>query len=85
MPKEKWMQEALDHKTKGALHRQLEIPVNERIPKTLMEKIVKTPIGQRIRNPTQIGKRRILVTRKLKQRAVPALTAGYGHFPRKKR
>ena len=61
-------------KRPGALSRQLGIPIKDNIPKTLLEKIAKTPIGKTIRNPTKKGKRRIKVTRKLKKRAVLALT-----------
>jgi len=67
-----WIQHAV--KRPGALSRQLGIPVRDNIPKTLLEKIAKTPIGKTIRNPTKKGKRRIRVTRKLKKRAVLALT-----------
>jgi len=67
-----WIQHAV--KRPGALSRQLGIPVRDNIPKTLLEKIAKTPIGKTIRNPTKKGKRRIKVTRKLKRRAVLALT-----------
>ena len=59
---------------KGALSRQLGIPEEENIPITLLEKIRKAEIGTVIRNPTRTGKRRIKVTRKLKRRAVLALT-----------
>ena len=67
-----WIQHAV--KKPGALSRQLGIPVRDNIPKTLLEKIAKTAIGKTIRNPTKKGKRRIRVTRKLKKRAVLALT-----------
>ena len=67
-----WIQRAV--KRPGALSRQLGIPIKDNIPKTLLEKIAKTPIGKTIRNPTKKGKRRIKVTRKLKRRAVLALT-----------
>ena len=67
-----WIQYAV--KRPGALSRQLGIPIKDNIPKTLLEKIAKTPIGKTIRNPTKKGKRRIKVTRKLKRRAVLALT-----------
>ena len=67
-----WIQHAV--KRPGALSRQLCIPVRDNIPKTLLEKIAKTPIGKTIKNPTKKGKRRIKVTRKLKKRAVLALT-----------
>ena len=58
---------------KGALHRQLGIPVGRRIPKRLLEKIRVATIGRVIRNPTKTGKRLIKVTRLLKARAVFAL------------
>ena len=67
-----WIQHAV--KRPGALSRQLGIPIKDNIPKTLLEKIAKTPIGKTIKNPTKKGKRRIKVTRKLKKRAVLALT-----------
>lgn len=59
---------------KGALSRQLGIPEKDNIPFTLLEKIKKAKIGDRIQNPTKSGKREIKVTRKLKKRAVLALT-----------
>ena len=68
----KWIQKAV--RKEGALSRQLDIPVEEDIPITLLKKIVNTPIGKTIRNPTKKGKRRIKVTRLLKKRAVLALT-----------
>lgn len=75
MPKqEKWMSRALGKK-RGALRRQLQMPKDKRIPKTLLEEIVDADIGDTIRNPTKIGEQRIKVTKLLKQRAVPALTA----------
>jgi len=67
-----WIQHAI--RKEGALSRQLDIPVEEDIPVTLLRKIVNTPIGKTIRNPTSKGKRRIKVTRLLKKRAVLALT-----------
>lgn len=59
---------------KGTLSRQLGIPEEENIPITLLEKIRRAEIGAVVRNPTKTGKRRIKVTRKLKRRAVLALT-----------
>ena len=67
-----WIQRAV--KRKGALSRQLGIPEEENIPITLLEKIRKAEIGTTIKNPTKTGKRTIKVTRKLKRRAVLALT-----------
>lgn len=59
---------------KGALSRQLGIPEKDNIPFTLLEKIRKTEIGKTIKNPTKSGKQEIKVTKKLKTRAVLALT-----------
>mgnify|MGYP000047013403 CR=1 FL=1 len=59
---------------RGALSRQLNIPVEKNIPKTLLRKIKATKIGSTIRNPTKTGKARIKVTKKLKKRATLALT-----------
>jgi hypothetical protein len=58
---------------RGALSKQLNIREKDKIPKTLLDKIVKTEKGKKIENPTQKGKRQITVTTKLKRRAVCAL------------
>ena len=71
--KKLWIQSALRGKG-GELSRQLEIPVEDNIPFTLLRKIKDTKIGETIINPTKIGKKRIKVTRLLKRRAVLALT-----------
>jgi len=70
--KKKWIKQAI--KTPGALSRQLGIPEEKNIPKTLLNKIVDTPIGKTIKNPTKTGRRRIKVTNLLKQRATLAKT-----------
>jgi len=67
-PKKKWIKKAI--KKPGALSRQLGIPEEKNIPKTLLNKIIKAPIGSTITNPTKTGKRRIKVTPLLKKRAV---------------
>ena len=67
-----WIQSAI--KKKGALSRQLGIPIEKNIPISLLEKIRNAKIGSTITNPTKTGKRRIKVTRLLKKRAVLALT-----------
>jgi len=59
---------------KGALSRQLGVLVKDNIPFTLLEKIKKAEIGTTIKNPTKSGKQEIKVTKKLKKRAVFALT-----------
>lgn len=58
----------------GALSRQLGIPEEKNIPITLINKIIKSKAGDRIRNPTKIGKRFIKVTRLLERRAILAKT-----------
>jgi len=67
-----WIQKAV--KKPGALSRQLNIPAEKNIPKTLLRKIKSTEIGKTIRNPTKTGKRTIKVTPLLKKRATLALT-----------
>ena len=67
-----WIQSAI--KKKGALSRQLGIPIKKNIPISLLERIRNAKIGSTITNPTKTGKRRIKVTRLLKKRAVLALT-----------
>jgi hypothetical protein len=67
----KWIQRVIGKP--GALHRQLEIPQSQRIPTTLLERIVAAQAGQRIRNPTTVGRGLIPVTRLLEHRAILAL------------
>ena len=59
---------------KGALSRQLRIPVNENIPILLLNKIIAAKAGDTIINPTRTGKRRIKVTKLLEERAILAKT-----------
>jgi len=79
----KWIQK-IDLK-KGALSRQLGIPEEKDIPITLLNKIIETPIGKTIRNPTKRGKRLIRVTPLLKRRAVLAKTLKTIRTKRKRR
>ena len=62
------------HLKKGALSRQLNIPIKKNIPVTLLDKIIGAKAGQTILNPTKIGKRKIKVTRILERRAILART-----------
>ena len=71
----KWLQPAFKEHTKGAMHRMLAIPQSETLPFTFLQEIVNTPIGQIAHNPTQIGTRKIKVTRLVKARANLALNA----------
>ena len=80
----KWIKQAGDHKHRGSLHRQLQVPQKERIPKSLLKKIQAAERGDKVRNPTKTGKKSIEVTTLLKRRTAFALNVGYGRFPRKK-
>lgn len=71
---EKWMQRAFKN-AHGQLHRMLGIPKDEKIPQTLLSKIIRTPIGKVIKNPTKKGKKKIKVTTLLKRRALPVYNA----------
>ena len=65
-----WIQKAI-HRP-GKLHSDLGISKDEKIPMSLLNSIIKAKAGQGITNPTSKGKKRILVTRKLEQRAILA-------------
>lgn len=60
---------------KGSMHRMLNVPKGEKIPRTFMQEIVDTPLGGTAHNPTQIGKPEITVTRLVKSRANGLLNA----------
>lgn len=64
----KWIQQAI--RRPGSLHKDLEIPKETKIPATLLDKIISAKAGDTITNPTKTGKKRILVTRKIEQRAI---------------
>jgi len=66
----KWIQKT--GMKKGALSRQLGIPIHENIPITLLRKIKNANIGDTITNPTKKGRKKYKVTKLLKQRAVMA-------------
>jgi hypothetical protein len=74
MKKTKWIGDVLSRKP-GALHRQLDIPQDTRIPRTLLATIVKADTGTVIRNPTRVGKPKYRVTSLMRRRANPVLTA----------
>ena len=62
----KWIQKA--NIKKGALSRQLGIPIKKNIPLKKLDKIIRSPVGRRISTD---GKK-ITVTKLLKRRAVLA-------------
>jgi len=68
--KKKWIQKT--GLKKGALSRQLGIPIEEKIPMELLTKIIRAKPGETIRNPSKIGKRSIKVTRLMERRAILA-------------
>ena len=57
---------------KGALSKQLGIPMKQNIPIKLLNKIVRSDVGDLIINPTKKGKRKIKITRLLERRAILA-------------
>ena len=67
---QRWIQKAISRP--GRLHSNLKIPKGVKIPMKLLDAIVKATAGQTIGNPTNVGKKRIKVTRKLEQRAILA-------------
>ena len=46
MTKKKWIQEAVKHHKKGALHKQLNVPQDKNIPKKTLHDIIDTDIGK---------------------------------------
>jgi len=75
--KKKWIQDVVKSGEKGRFHKQLGINPKKRIPKTLVQKIMVSEIGDTIINPTETGKKKLKVTKLLKQRANFALNVGY--------
>lgn len=65
---EKWIQRAI--KRPGRLHRDLGIPKGTKIPMKLLDAIIKAKAGDVIKNPTKVGNKKILVTRRIEQRAI---------------
>jgi hypothetical protein len=66
----RWIQKAV-HRP-GQLHSDLGVPKDEKIPMSLLNKIVSAKAGDTITNPTSVGKKKIKVTRKIEQRAILA-------------
>lgn len=74
---DKWIQKVVEPKKKGRFHKQLGVPLKQKIPKTLVKKIVSAKIGKTISNPTKTGNKNIKVTKLVKQRANFVLNVGY--------
>lgn len=80
--KERWMQRALRRKP-GALHRQLGISKDTKIPTTLLRTILNADTGNVVKNPTKVGKRKYKVTTLMQRRVNPVLTVKkYRHHRR---
>ena len=73
MPKEYWIGKAMGKKP-GALHRQLGIPQETKIPTTLLRTIHNADTGDVVKNPTKVGRHRYRVTTLMQQRVNPVLT-----------
>jgi hypothetical protein len=69
-----WMKSAFEN-AHGQLKRMLGIPKKHTIPKVWLKVLVKTRIGSVAKNPTTIGHKYVLVTKLLKERAIPLLNA----------
>ena len=67
----KWIQKT--GLKKGALSRQLGVPIEENIPITLLRKIQAAKAGETIINPTKVGKKKIKVTPKIERRSILAI------------
>ena len=59
----------------GYTHKLLGVPLDYNLSRaeTLLKKVVKTPIGEKFKNPLKIGKSEYVVTRELKRHANFAL------------
>lgn len=84
MGRKYWAGEAMGSKP-GALHQQLCIPQDAKIPVTLMRTILAAETGDTIRNPTKVGKPRYRVTTLMQRRVNPALTARRFRHGRRRR
>ena len=59
----------------GSGHRMFGVPKGKKLPRTFLQTIVNTPIGQVAHNPTKTGKQSIKVTHLVKSRANGLLNA----------
>jgi len=69
-----------DKLKKGALHKQLGIPMNKNIPVTLLAKIKHTSIGKTIKNPTKTGRKKYKITRLMKKRVQLVINFNYQYL-----
>lgn len=59
MAEKLWIQNAVSKHKKGTLHRQLGVPMNKNIPKTLLTKIKNADVGKTVKNPCKTGKPKV--------------------------
>jgi hypothetical protein len=64
----------LQHRV-GSTHQLFGVPRNKKLPKTYLQAVVNAPLMTRVKNPTNIGKPEIKVTRLVKARANGILNA----------
>lgn len=73
----------------GGLHRSLGIPQDEKIPTSLVKRLIRAEVGETVTNPTSKGRKKIKVTTKIKRQVVlgfkGALAAGRKKVQRKRR
>jgi len=73
----------------GGLHRSLGIPQGEKIPMSLVRKLIRAEVGETVTNPTSKGRKRIKVTTRIKRQVVlgfkGALAAGRKKLKRRSR
>ncbi len=55
----------------------LRVPKKKKIPVTLLRRIKNTELGKTMKNPTNTGKKRVKVTKKLKQKALAVYNLNY--------
>lgn len=79
-----WVGQAMSRKP-GALHRQLGIARDTKIPKTLLRTILDADTGDVVKNPTKVGKPRYRVTTLMQRRVNPVLTARRFRHPKRRR
>jgi len=73
----------------GGLHRSLGIPQGEKIPMSLVRKLIRAEVGETVTNPTSKGRKRIKVTTRIKRQVTlgfkGALAAGRRKVQRRRR
>lgn len=60
-----------------SLSAMLDVPKKKKIPVTLLRRIKNTELGKTIKNPTETGKNKVKVTKKLKQKAMAVYNLNY--------